>query len=188
MTHLTRYMMYNQIKEAVYPIKGKILGISGINNFYPFIDREKSEITEVEYPKVNLHNLPFGDLTFDFIITDQVLEHIQDPKKAISESYRVLNNGGVAIHTTCFMNYIHYCPTDFWRFSPDALRLISEGCGFSKIIQCAGWGNRTAVILCLLGNRFRSISIPDNRWSLRHYIATKNDLKYPIVTWLVARK
>ena len=188
MTNLTRYSMYNQIRDAVGTISGKILGISGIKNFYTFINLESSMITEVDYPEVDIHSLPFNSETFDFVISDQVLEHVMDPQKAVHESYRVLKKGGIAIHTTCFMNYIHYCPTDFWRFSPDALRLISNECGFSKTIQCEGWGNRIAVILCLISDRFRSMNIPKNKWSLRNYIATKNDSKHPIVTWLVAEK
>jgi SAM-dependent methyltransferase len=180
--------MYNQIREAVAPIEGKILGISGIQGFYPLINSKSSMIIEVAYPKVDVHNLPFTDESFDFVISDQVIEHVIDPRKAVYESFRVLKKEGIAIHTTCFMNYIHYGPKDLWRFSPDALRLIGKECGFSKIIQCSGWGNRTAVILCLISNRFRSMNVPTNKWSLRNYIATKNDPKYPIVTWLIAKK
>lgn len=70
-------------------MKGKILGISGIENFYPLIDMKSAEITEVWYPDVDMQNLPFNENTFDFVISDQVIEHLQNPKKAIDESYRV---------------------------------------------------------------------------------------------------
>ena len=187
--HLTRYYMYRRIKECLRePIKGKILGISGIENFYPFIDMRNAEVILVNYPYVDMQNLPFKNDTFEFVISDQVIEHVQNPAKAIYESYRVLKKGGTVIHTTCFMNYIHPSPIDFWRFSPDALGYICRDCGFFQILQCEGWGNRIAHLLCFISDTFRYMSIPETKWSIRHLIATLNEKKYPIVTWVVAKK
>lgn len=39
-------------------------------------------------------SLPFDDNAFDFIYSTNVLEHVQDPKKVLSESIRVLKPGG----------------------------------------------------------------------------------------------
>jgi len=139
MVNLTRYYMYKRINECFKdPMTGKILGISGIKNFYSSIDMKNAEIIEVEYPSVDMQNLPFKNDTFDFVLSDQVIEHLQNPHQAINESYRVLKKGGIGIHTTCFINYIHRVPIDFWRFSPEALRYICKDCGFSQIIQCEG--------------------------------------------------
>ncbi|MBQ9417063.1 MAG: methyltransferase domain-containing protein [Bacteroidales bacterium] len=41
--------------------------------------------------------LDFPDVSFDIIICSHVLEHVDDDSKAISEMYRVLRPGGVAI-------------------------------------------------------------------------------------------
>jgi len=187
MAHLTRYYMYKKIGEYFKePIKGKILGISGIENFHFLINMENSELTEVEYPEVDMQNLPYKDNSFDFVISDQVIEHLEDPKKAIVESYRVLKKDGIAIHTTCFINYIHLCPKDFWRFSIEALKYTCKD--FSEIIQCESWGNRLAIFLCFLSNRFRFMNIPEAKWSIRKLIATYNEFEYPIVTWVIAKK
>ena len=185
--HLTRYYMYKKISEYFKePVKGEILGISGIKNFYSFINIKDAELTEVDYPEVDMQNLPYKDNSFDFVISDQVLEHLETPKKAILESYRVLKSGGIAVHTTCFINYVHSCPKDFWRFSPVALKYLCTD--FSEIIQCEGWGNRVAILLCLISNRFRFLNIPESKISIRRKIATWNEKKYPIVTWIIARK
>jgi len=168
------------------PLKGKILAISGIGNFYPLIDMRNVELTEVDYPEVDMQKLPFEERRFDVVISDQVIEHLEDPKEAIKESYRVLNNGAIAIHSSCFINYIHRCPKDFWRFSPDALRYLCQD--FSEILYCEGWGNRVAILLCFLGERFRFMRIPEIKWSIRRLIATYNEEGYPIVTWVVAKK
>jgi len=164
----------------------KILGISGINNFYPFINMQNVKLLDVDYPEVDMQNLPYENNSFDFVISDQVIEHLEDPKKAIKESFRVLNKGGIAIHTTCFINYIHLFPGDFWRFSPAALRHLCKD--FSEILCCESWGNRIAILFCFISDKLRSLRIPEMKWSVRRYLATYNEERYPIVTWVVAKK
>lgn len=43
-------------------------------------------------------SFPFDDKTFDYIISDQVLEHVKDYPSSMNEMYRVLKHGGVGIH------------------------------------------------------------------------------------------
>jgi len=191
MKNLTRFSMYKRIGECLkrnkcLPLQNKILGISGINNFYPFIDTENSELIEVNYPEADMQKLQYDNDSFDVLISDQVLEHIEAPHRAIDESFRVLKKNGIMIHTTCFINYYHPCPKDYWRFSPESLELLSKK--FSKILSCEGWGNRIAISFCFLGDRFRSLKIPDRKFDLRNRLATYNEEKYPIVTWIIAKK
>ncbi|QAR32098.1 SAM-dependent methyltransferase [Geovibrio thiophilus] len=49
----------------------------------------------VDY-NVDLTDLPFADNSFDFIYCSNVLEHIHNDAKAMSELYRVLEEGGMA--------------------------------------------------------------------------------------------
>jgi SAM-dependent methyltransferase len=178
--------MYKRIEKCFkYPLRGMILGISGIKNFNTFIDKS-AEVLDVNYQEVDMPILPFKDGIFDFVISDQVIEHLEGPQKAIEESYRVLKKGGIAIHTTCFVNYIHPFPKDFWRFSPDALKHLCRN--FSEIIDCERWGNRVAILLTFINDRFRFLNIPESKMSLRHFIGTYNEKRYPIVTWIVAKK
>jgi len=178
--------MYKKLRQFFKePMNGKILGISGIENFRSLISKT-ADVLDVQYPEVDMQNLPYKDNSFDFVISDQVIEHLENPKKAVKESYRVLKEGGLAIHTTCFINYIHLCPQDFWRFSPEALRYLCND--FSEILHCEGWGNRIAILLCFLGERFRVMNIPETKWSIRHFIANWNEKRYPIVTWVIAKK
>lgn len=48
----------------------------------------------------NLENLTFEDETFDIFITQDVLEHINRPEKALTEIARTLKKGGLHIFTT----------------------------------------------------------------------------------------
>lgn len=47
--------------------------------------------------KADLCDLPFADNSFEFILCNHVLEHIQDDKKAMQELYRVMKTGGMGI-------------------------------------------------------------------------------------------
>lgn len=72
-----------------------------------FIDRFESIETleyitaDIESPlakvKMDIHNIPFEDNTFDVIFCNHVLEHVEDDLKAMQEMHRVLRPGGWAI-------------------------------------------------------------------------------------------
>ena len=194
--HFTRYEMYKSIFSVLkLPLCGDILGISGLKywvgskNYKPpqkIID-DGARITHADYPQVNILQLPYTANSFDFVICDQVLEHIEgNIEKAVSEIHRVLRPGGKAIIATVFMNPIHYGPKDMWRFSPDALKYLCKD--FSRVVTCDGWGNRFAHALFLLYPRSRDWQIPERTFSIKHYLATKNDPLYPQATWIIAEK
>jgi SAM-dependent methyltransferase len=47
---------------------------------------------------MNQYKIPFEDDTFDFVISDQVFEHVQNYPQAIAEIKRVLKPGGSSLH------------------------------------------------------------------------------------------
>lgn len=54
----------------------------------------ESPLAEV---KADICNLPFDNNTFDWVLCNHVLEHIEDDHKAMSELFRVLKPSGKAI-------------------------------------------------------------------------------------------
>jgi SAM-dependent methyltransferase len=48
----------------------------------------------------NLEQLTFADCGFDVFITQDVMEHVFDPQRALTEIMRVLDHGGLHIFTT----------------------------------------------------------------------------------------
>jgi SAM-dependent methyltransferase len=72
-----------------------------------FIDRfetihKDNYITaDIESPlakvKLDVHDMPFPDNSFDITFCNHVMEHVKDDIKAMSEVYRVLKPGGFAI-------------------------------------------------------------------------------------------
>jgi len=66
----------------------------------------------VEHPHLTLchydgHHLPFDDQQFDAVISNAVLEHVEDPDAFVAESARVLRPGGVI--DMIWHNF--YCPS-----------------------------------------------------------------------------
>jgi len=51
-------------------------------------------------PCENLEQLTFADRSFDIFITQDVMEHVFDPQRALMEIMRVLDHGGLHIFTT----------------------------------------------------------------------------------------
>ena len=47
--------------------------------------------------KADILDLPFEDNSFDVILCNHVLEHIEDDHRAMSELYRVMKSGGIGI-------------------------------------------------------------------------------------------
>lgn len=58
--------------------------------------------TSPEFQRVDITGMDFPDNHFDMVLCNHVLEHVPDDTRAISELYRVVKPGGVAILQTPF--------------------------------------------------------------------------------------
>jgi 2-polyprenyl-6-hydroxyphenyl methylase / 3-demethylubiquinone-9 3-methyltransferase len=61
---------------------------------------------DIKYDKGTGEHLPYNDASFDFVFCCDVLEHVQDLPKVISEISRVLKPGGVFIYDTLNRTFI----------------------------------------------------------------------------------
>ena len=75
--------------------------------------------------------LPFGNNTFDLVVSFQTLEHCQYPLKVIAEIKRVLKSKGYCILTTHGIWIHHPCPHDYGRWTGEGLHELFSG--FSEI-------------------------------------------------------
>ncbi|MDA7977440.1 MAG: methyltransferase domain-containing protein [Pirellulales bacterium] len=82
------------------------------------------------YPEVDhvcdATKLPFPDEHFDYVWSNAVLEHVRYPWKVAAEITRVLKPGGLAIIQTPFFENVHGWPEDYFRYTPNGLRVLFE--------------------------------------------------------------
>ena len=95
---------------------------------------DKREFIDYNY---DIHDLKFENESFEAIVCWSILEHIPYPERAISELHRVLRPGGKIWVQLPFLFPYHEAPKDYWRVTPDGLRVwmedfneISCGCDF----------------------------------------------------------
>lgn len=186
--HITRYQMYTKLRGALsdYDEVGKqVLAISNSNALASIAGIQLAELFRADFPEYICENLPFEDGRFDFVISDQVLEHVKGPLSDVaSELMRVLKPGGRFIHTTCLINQIHGAPSDYWRFTPTGLEAMFAP--YSSEVVADGWGNRLAGEVMDAGFRFRPV--PDEPENPIHQLATQNEPDWPISVWVTGQR
>ncbi len=140
------------------------------------------------YPEVDIHNLPYQDDMYDFLVLDQVLEHIEKPWEATREIFRVLKPGGILIATGPFMLGYHGTDKylDYWRFTPAGWRsLFSQ----FEILEADGWGNDLAIQVVIKASPapapWYAISAEE---AIRKKFLEYNDRRHYLFTWCIARK
>lgn len=87
--------------------------------------------------------LPFRDGSFDVVITQETLEHVADPFKAMDEMVRVLRSGGVLYCQLPFIIGFHPGPKDFWRFTVQGISEIVARAGLHHAVPIISVGGAT---------------------------------------------
>jgi SAM-dependent methyltransferase len=95
-------------------------------------------VDPVDNPKADLRgsveDLPVEDASFDVVLCIQVLEHCDDPAKAVSELHRVTAPGGRVLATTHGVMPYHPSPTDYWRWTHTGLeKLFAENAAWRSV-------------------------------------------------------
>ena len=95
---------------------------------------------------------PFDNGSFSAVLFMNLLEHLYDYRTAVSESYRVLKNGGKTVGVVPFIYSVHGSPSDNFRYSRFALEKIFIDAGYSSIeIQELGSGAFSLIYHALIG-------------------------------------
>jgi len=194
--NFSRYAMYSSIEKFIKSknllsgnclligdsLKGKGNKIKIKNTAITDMLPKKCKIIAPTYPDVDIHNMPYKDNTFDYVIADQVLEHVKKPWIGVEEVRRVLKSDGLAILTSALIFYVHGVPNDYWRFTPDGLKVLCEK--FSKVYECKGTGDLNFVMDVF--NKKGGRQVKSNTVLEKQALACDN--KYLVSVWIIAEK
>lgn len=70
--------------------------------------------------------LPLASGSVGTVIAMSTFEHVRHFWRGFEEIHRVLRPDGAVLVSCPFYFYIHAYPSDYWRFTPDALELLLE--------------------------------------------------------------
>src|SRR3989344_5228665 len=77
----------------------------------------------------DIHDLPLEDNSQDALICIAVLEHVEEPHRAVREMYRVLKPGGFCFIYVPFLYYYHAHEgyyKDYFRYTKDGLEYLTR--------------------------------------------------------------
>jgi SAM-dependent methyltransferase len=98
------------------------------------LDHEKTLHDKREIDLVGTaYDIPAEDASYDTILCTDVLEHLEEPARALAEAHRVLRPGGFAIYTVPLFWHLHEEPRDFYRYTNHGLRYLFESAGFEVV-------------------------------------------------------
>ena len=124
---------------------------------------------------MDVTNLEFNDNSFDLVIMMEVLEHVKEPKKGLSEIYRVLSHNGKLIMSTPFILGIHDEPYDYYRFTKYGLEYLLN----DFKIEIRETNDFAHTILVLIGRLMKATLRRDKIVSLMIFMPLL--LVYPVV-------
>ena len=143
------------------PAKKRLLDVGcGEKPFAPIYDKVASSSVGLEV-ETSLHdqsqvdvfydgeNIPFDEGEFDIIFSTEVMEHVPDPEKYLSEIHRVLMKDGIAVLTVPFFVPLHEVPHDYYRYTEFGLRHLISKSNF-ELQKIEVFGDYIAVIISLL--------------------------------------
>jgi SAM-dependent methyltransferase len=145
--HVARKSLFSAISEHRHLITGRVLDVGcGTKPYQGLFDNVSQYVgLDIERPRSSERGaadvlydggqFPFPDNHFDSVLCSQVLEHIFDPPKFLSEIHRVLKPRGVVILTVPFIWDEHETPWDYGRYTSFGLRHLLEAHGFEICLQ-----------------------------------------------------
>jgi SAM-dependent methyltransferase len=129
-------------RHAARYLKGRLIDIGcGIKPYRDLLAKYVTEHVGVDH-KDSLHDqsnvdligtaysIPVANESFDSALCTAVLEHLEEPSRALDECWRVLKPGGTAIYSIPFIWHLHEEPRDFYRYSKYGIQYLFEKAGF----------------------------------------------------------
>jgi len=123
----------------------------------------------------DIHYLPFAENSVSGIFCTGVMEHVEDPHRAVEEMRRVLQVGGLIHLEVPFMQPFHLDPVDYWRWTLDGLCLFARQHGFEQVRSGVHLGPTSAMNALIIAYW--------QSWFRNRYIRKGVDLVLSWVLW-----
>lgn len=137
----------------------------------------------------DLHRLNLPETGFDFVMLNQVLEHVYDPIRCLQNIYTYMRPGGILYANVPANNIPHSTPFHYYTgYTPTGLGAVVQAAGF-KILSIGQWGNTAYIDLLFIKNKNKWPRWPDYR-EVAHIEPNPgiNDFDCPVITWIFAQK
>lgn len=142
---ISRKLILKSILEAREYVSGRLLDLGcGKKPYYPYLADKTLSWIGLDFPASvsgstsadvygDAMEMPFKSEVFNTILCTEVLEHVSEPNKLLSEAFRVLKVGGYLILTTPQTGGLHEEPHDYYRYTKYGLSFLAEQCGFTVV-------------------------------------------------------
>lgn len=138
--------------------------------------------------------LPQADASVGTVIAMNTFEHVPRFWRGFDEIYRVLRPEGMLLVSCPFYFHLHSFPSDYWRFSPEALNLLLEDYP-TRILGWQGPSKRPAGVWAVA---FREKRPPLSQAEFERYrmlvdryarepLAWRRGMRYRLGRWLCGR-
>ena len=124
----------------------------GPKPYFPFFEPHAAEYVGVDVANATaelegtVESLPVPDASYDVVLCTQVLEHSEDPRRAVAELRRVLAPGGRVLASTHGVQVYHPNPDDYWRWTHVGLeRLFQENGDWASVTVTPASGTAACV-------------------------------------------
>ena len=133
-------------------------------NYFKRLDYLSLDIAQNKNKSINIianinKKFPFKKNKFDYVLSTQVLEHLENPHHFFKEVNRILKKNGKMFLTTNYIYEPHMIPNDYFRFTKYGLRLLAEKNGF-MVERISPQGGYYQTIFYLLSNFIEIRNIP----------------------------
>lgn len=162
--YLHRRAIAGGLQSVLPRLHGRLLDVGcGRQPYREFVTTPPSRVTEYvgldfgggRYGEPDVRwdgtHMPFADGAFNCALMTEVLEHCPHPEQLLSETFRVLAQGGVVYATVPFLWPFHDVPQDEYRYTPFALKRLFTSAGFSAVdvLPTGGWDASLAQMIGL---------------------------------------